>query len=270
MVRVDDALAAAFPGAGQRTVRMIETGWDTVAVAVDGGWILRVARRDVVAARYQIEAALVPELAPTLPLAIPVPLRVGDGWILTRRIPGEPFADQPEAATFGSQLGTFMRRLHDFPVQRARELGAATDERTRDAQEFRSSVLPLLELDEQGHAAQLPEEYERQAFDPAVIHMDIGPEHVLVEDARVTGVIDWTDARIGDPAIDLAWPLHGAPPAFARAVAEAYGVGAALLRRARVYYAVGPWHEVVHGLEADPSWIERGLAGIRERLAAMT
>src|SRR5207245_628300 len=37
MVRVDDALAAAFPGAGQRTVRMLETGWGTVAVGGAGG-----------------------------------------------------------------------------------------------------------------------------------------------------------------------------------------------------------------------------------------
>jgi macrolide phosphotransferase len=39
---------------------------------------------------------------------------------------------------------------------------------------------------------------------PAVIHGDLHAGHVLIDEAqRVTGLIDWTEARIGDPALDL-------------------------------------------------------------------
>ena len=40
----------------------------------------------------------------------------------------------------------------------------------------------------------------------AFCHNDLGAEHVLVdtETNTVTGVIDWTDAAIADPAYDLA------------------------------------------------------------------
>jgi aminoglycoside phosphotransferase (APT) family kinase protein len=89
-----------------------------------------------------------------------------------------------------------------------------------------------------------------------------------VHDGRVAGVIDWTDARVGDPALDLAWPLHGAPEPFAAALSETYGVDEALLRRAHVYHALGPWHEVVHADE--PRAFAGGLARVRERLAKVT
>ena len=37
------------------------------------------------------------------------------------------------------------------------------------------------------------------------IHGDFGFDNLLIEGAHVTGVIDWAEARIGDPAYDTAW-----------------------------------------------------------------
>lgn len=83
----------------------------------------------------------------------------------------------------------------------ARELGAATEVLALDA------VPPLLgPLADRGWALLA----EVRGY-PAntVIHADLGPEHVLKRDGRVSGVIDWTDVSVGDPARDLAWLLHG-------------------------------------------------------------
>lgn len=38
----------------------------------------------------------------------------------------------------------------------------------------------------------------------ALLHLDYHPLNVLVEDGRITGVLDWTNTRAGDPRIDLA------------------------------------------------------------------
>lgn len=46
---------------------------------------------------------------------------------------------------------------------------------------------------------------------------DLGPGHLLAQDGALTGVIDFGDAHIGDPAVDLAWALNGTSPAFAEA-----------------------------------------------------
>jgi aminoglycoside phosphotransferase (APT) family kinase protein len=39
---------------------------------------------------------------------------------------------------------------------------------------------------------------------PALLHLDYHPLNVLVEDERVTAVLDWANARGGDPRFDLA------------------------------------------------------------------
>ena len=78
-------------------------------------------------------------------------------------------------------------------------------------------------------------------------------------DDRLAGVIDWGDARLGDPALDYAWALNGP---FAD-----WEVDPDLRRRAWFYHRLDPWYEAHYGLFTDqPAHTERGLAGIRARL----
>jgi aminoglycoside phosphotransferase (APT) family kinase protein len=39
---------------------------------------------------------------------------------------------------------------------------------------------------------------------PRTIHNDIFPEHVLVDETGLAGILDWGDACFGDPAADFA------------------------------------------------------------------
>jgi hypothetical protein len=88
---------------------------------------------------------------------------------------------------------------------------------------------------------------------------------------QVTGVIDWGDSGVGDPAIDLAWTAYGAQPAFADAVVSAYHAAPALLDRGRDLHLLGPWHEVLFGLgSGGPAYVESGLAGVVDRLDRFT
>jgi aminoglycoside phosphotransferase (APT) family kinase protein len=34
-----------------------------------------------------------------------------------------------------------------------------------------------------------------------LVHGDVGPAHILLLDGVVSGIIDWSDAHIGDPAM---------------------------------------------------------------------
>ncbi len=88
MVRVDQALREAVPDVAAPAVRVIESGWDNQVLDVDGAWIIRVARNDWALEGQRIETKLLSRLAPSVPLEIPVPVRSGEGWVLTRRIDG--------------------------------------------------------------------------------------------------------------------------------------------------------------------------------------
>jgi aminoglycoside phosphotransferase (APT) family kinase protein len=98
------------------------------------------------------------------------------------------------------------------------------------------------------------------AFEPALIHADLGPEHLLCDDSgRLVGVIDWGDVAVGDPALDYAWLLHGAGVTL--------DVDDDLRRRALVYHRLAPWYDVAYGLDTGRGeLVARGLARVRDRL----
>ncbi|MGQ7295038.1 aminoglycoside phosphotransferase family protein [Quadrisphaera sp. KR29] len=54
---------------------------------------------------------------------------------------------------------------------------------------------------------------------PAFTHGDLQPDHVFVEGGRVTGVIDWSAAGPGDPALDVAVLTLGHPEHLADVLA---------------------------------------------------
>ena len=121
-------------------------------------------------------------------------------------------------------------------------------------------MLPLLDRDRRAQAKRLFGDAETLlAFKPALLHGDLGPEHLLVRDGRLAGVIDWGDARLGDPALDYSWLLNGP---FGD-----WDVDHDLRRRARFYHRLAPWYEAHYGLFTNqPAHTERGVAEIEDRL----
>ena len=220
--------------------------------------MFRFPRRSGVEEALELEIALLPTLAAALPVRVPSfehvsrdPLFVG-----YRMLRGEPLVDEdPES------VRAFLEALHaldpsGLPVDSHDWLAAY---RTQCA-EFERLVYPLLDDDTRERAKQLFGEVETLVgFEPALLHADLGPDHLLVRDGRLAGVIDWGDARVGDPALDYAWLLNGPFPDW--------DVDPDLRRRARFYHRLGPWYEAHYGLFTNqPAHVERGLAGIVERL----
>jgi aminoglycoside phosphotransferase (APT) family kinase protein len=270
-------------GVRARSIAPVGAGWDSDTYEVDGRWIFRFPRRPGVAERIRAEIRLLPELARALSVSVPrfefvsrEPLCVG-----YRKLEGDPLPSRPPPGV-APDIGRFLSELHTFAVERARRLGVAGGggEAWRSDWEMRLSglrerVFPLLESSERRAAARMFDEYlgdERSfRFQPALVHADLGPEHLLWNGERLTGVIDWSDARIGDPALDFGWPFHGPDESFAEALVEHYPsvVDADVGRRARFYHRLGPWHAVVYGLDVGaPEFVATGLEGVRERLAS--
>jgi aminoglycoside phosphotransferase (APT) family kinase protein len=204
------------------------------------------------------EVELLPVLEPLLPVAVPRFEYVSrDPWLVAYRlIRGEPLVDEDPDGVRAFLDALHAVRVDAVPAPRPDWLETYREQ----AEEFRRVVLPLLDPDERSRGEALLGELETlTGFEPALTHSDLGPSHLLVHEGRLAGVIDWGDARIGDPAIDYAWLLNGPFPDW--------DVEDELRRRARIYHRLGPWFEVHYGDFTDqPEWVRSGLAGVRARL----
>ncbi|HUZ15720.1 MAG TPA: phosphotransferase [Gaiellaceae bacterium] len=235
-----------------------DDGWDFKVLVLENTWVLRVPRGKLGIEELAKEARLLPALAPALPVEVPRFEHVSrEPWfVVYRLIEGEPLRDEdPDGVrAFLEALHSFDASALDVPRPEWRDIYR------RHAEDWRRLVLPLLDADERRSGEALLEEIETlTGYEPALVHCDLGPSHLICRDARLVGVIDWADAKIGDPAIDYAWLLNAPFPDW--------NVDDELRRRALVYHRLGPWHELDYGIRTEqPQWVESGLEGVRSRL----
>lgn len=236
----------------------VEEGWDFKVLILEGEWVLRIPRSERTFEELNSEVALLPAIADSLPVAIPRFETVSSRprFVVYRLIPGRPLRDEDP-----SGVRAFLEALHaidtaGLPARRPDWLEIYRSH----AADWRRVVLPLLDRDERPQAEGLLAEIETLAgFTPALAHCDLGPAHLLVDGGRLSGVIDWANAKIGDPALDYAWLLNVPFPDWE--------VDDELRRRARVYHRIGPWFEVEHGVRTGrPEFVRSGLEGVRSRL----
>jgi aminoglycoside phosphotransferase (APT) family kinase protein len=140
-------------------------------------------------------------------------------------------------------LGGFFRALHSVDATaavatRVPTHDAARDEHLQHLDRFRREVLPRVPGPRRGLAESLLERLSQPPPAPVLVHGDVGQGHVLLADDTVSGVIDWSDAHVGDPALDLAWLIHGS--CAGQSVATQYDADAALLQRAHDWHLLGP------------------------------
>ena len=232
---------------------LLEQGWDSEATLVEGRWVDRTPRRPEVERRLLGEADLLPLIGDVLRqtgIDVPRP-RVVRRQPLTVRHPivvGGPADPERLGADDGDRLGRFLAAAprHGGLGGPAAGLPSAADDLVDTADQLerlRHDVVPLLDEPAREVAATLLAAVSVRS-DRVLCHADLVPEHVLVREGRVAGIIGWGDARVTDPAIDLAWPLHGTNRAFAGAVRAAYGASDDLVGRARAWWALAPWFDV--------------------------
>jgi aminoglycoside phosphotransferase (APT) family kinase protein len=236
----------------------IDEGWDFKVLILEDQWVLRIPRHRLAVEELEKEIVLLPAIADRLPVQIPRFAYVSrEPFYVTYALIG--------GARYGYEdpLGVraFLDALHAIPVD---EVPAPhpnwLEEHRQQAEAFRRVVLPLLDPDERSRGEALLAEVETlTGFQPTLTHSDLGPAHLLAENDKLVGVIDWGDARIGDPAIDYSWLLNEPFPDWE--------VEEELRRRARIYHRLVPWFDVHYGDFTDqPERVRSGLDGVRERL----
>lgn len=180
-------------------------------------------------------------------LPVPQVIDAHPGMIVMTELPGTRLDDvDPESRLAGLRdSASLLRRLHSLETPTG--LPPAPDDAEIVAR-YRAADGPHLPLS-------IPPSTGR-----VFCHGDWGDGNLLGIDGRVTGVVDWEAAHVGDPIREVARAAYGAArkdPRSAQALIEGYGADAS---------AVAAWYPI----HAAALWLWFRQAGPAEYLAQLT
>lgn len=289
------ALAAAFPALPLDGCRFVGEGWDSSVWRVGAALLFRFPKRAAVARALEREIALLPLLAPRLPLPIPQFTHIAPTGAPTA--PAFPFVGYPPligvpldaapgwpatSAPLLAALGAFLRALHRFPIADALAAGVSlqgwdgwrADWAARTGRVLAADAA-FPNPDARARFAALRAvflaELARAAHPLALIHRDLAPEHILVAPAgtRLAGIIDWGDLALGDPALDFAAFASDERDPRLLTLLAAYGIAdPGLARRAAWYARLAPCHRFLFGVDTgDATMVREGVAALAALVA---
>lgn len=221
-----------FPQLKPVKVEVIGEGFDNTVFRVNNEFIFRFPRRYVAADLLETENKILPKLADKRPIPIPNPTFIGVAnekypWSFT----GYPIVLGTTPGILPSEkrmqsvekLALFLKKLHRFPIKEALNVKVPYDELNRLDIDIRrpklkenlqkASELSLFTTREKLEPFIESISSEKTEMELALVHGDLHTRNMLVDsEGKVSGIIDWGDTHIGNPAIDLSIVYAFIPP----------------------------------------------------------
>jgi len=282
---VRGAVTAHLPGYRIDTVELVGEGKDNIAFEVNGELIVRFTKEGDPhhpATTADDQALLLAAVAGISPLRVPAPVFTLDeqGCLAYFKLPGLPLIDLPiprreaHSTSIAATLGELLAALHRAPADRMTELVDTDDQ---PAQRWLSEA-----ADTYATIAQKLPPAHRPAVEafldtppppdghPLVFsHNDLGIEHVLVDPATwtVTGIIDWSDAAMVDPACDFGLLYRDLGPEALHAALLGYRAdprqAEAISTRAAFYAKCSVLEDMAYGIETGHlEYLDKSLAAL--------
>jgi len=278
-------IVTAFPQLSGMRVELLDEGYDFLVFEVGEGWLFRFPKHEQASIKLGMEGRLLPGLADWLSLPVPRYECVGQSnsgraFAQYRKLPGisGDVVEVVDRDVVARQLGLFLGRLHAYPVDRAREAGVPEESNLVTGWRLRSlerldriaqSGVDLHEL-----RSYLENENPLPFEGPArLVHNDLWAEHVLIDERSgcVSGIIDWADAVVSDPAVDFAGLFAWYGERWLGCVLDSYPGrrDSQIIARARYLAACLAIHSIILGQDLGrPRWIEAGEEALRWILSA--
>src|SRR6185437_5396087 len=250
---------------------LLASGFDNLVYEARDGTVRRFPRTPEARAACLRQFRFLPNLAAHLPVAIPAPSYWDGAELVYPKLKGEPLApgmlEHVDTAGVAGEIAAFLRALHSLPVDDAIRWGMPARSRTTQLLEAADRVLPLIPPELRAAAWDWRAGFVEMPHPSVPIHGDLWYENILVDPqtGRITGVLDFDQAGIGDPAWDLATQLH-CGRTFAEQVFEAYPFkDATLWMRAKALFRLRPFEGLDWAVRNnEPAEFEDGLRKLQE------
>jgi len=276
-----DAIIQGFPTLTVDDLSYLSEGKDSVAVLVNRRLLFRFPKHPLAEQKLRMEIALLPELAPSVPVLIPhflptprLPVQAYPYlFACYEMLPGVPLQQYTpaiwDATWWQSGVGAFVTTLHRFPVEPATRVGVKEYTGATWREKYRAfyasvcrTVYPLIAPRQRIAISRYFEYFlgnpAHFTFTPVLLHADLHARHILLDVGarRVTGVIDFGECCIGDPAIDVrdAWlPYYDGM------------VDTTWHERRAFYYRLPTLVQVATAGDYGQEWVREGLATINRQ-----
>ena len=221
--RIDEDLAARliaeqFPGwAGVPVTAVSPQGWDNRTFRLGDELSVRLPSAEGYAPQVVKEQRWLPYLAPHLPVPIPQPVAMGRpgagypfAWSVRRWIDGDLLrgVHGPDDVVLAEDLAAFLVALRQVPAADGPPAGPLTAHRGAPLDHYADEARRAFAQLDRGTAAGAAEVLDaalasRWDREPVWFHGDVAVDNVLMSGGRVSAVLDFGCAGVGDPACDL-------------------------------------------------------------------
>jgi aminoglycoside phosphotransferase (APT) family kinase protein len=232
-----------FPELLPIQVTLFGKGFDNTVFLVNQQYIFRFPRRTIAVPLLKTENKLLPEIAKELNIPIPVPVFLGKhcdaypwpftGYLSVPGVTPDRLTEEQRIAA-AIPLARFLRTLHQVPIEKAKDCDVPFDELNRLNIETRKDRLEenVKKLINDGliqdNLAIMEYLEELKTVEPssnlALVHGDLHFRNVVVDkNGMISGIIDWGDVHLGDPAVDLSFVYSFLPPDGRKKFFNTYG-----------------------------------------------
>ena len=272
----------ALPGLSIHSYKQNEEGWDNIAVIINDELLFRFPRKLEYAQRIPLEKELCTILSHSLQ-----EIEIPKYHLLYKNncntvpfcsyyplIHGEPLTteivtklEKKELKAIITQLATFLAALHSIPLKRVETLGFPIEKTLIYWKELQTKLNQYLTNNltslQKSALNRLFENFfaniAKSTFQNTIIHADFTHHHILFNNLHktISGVIDFGDAQIGDPAFDFAGLYYDFGHEFTTSVYEQYSAlishrDPLLIHRITTFYQHSPLlHNLIYNIETN-------------------
>lgn len=239
------------------TLEPIADGYSATILRTDSGIAVRVPKTARAGERQLRTISPQRRLARILPVPVPLPL-----WALPMGDPfpfgvagytwldGEPLAGGGGDPAIADQLGRTLATLHRIDTGGFNRSLPGRDDVESERERIVEIAAGYL------HTVEPPDTMDRLAtwwdacrdalaaatYAPTLVHGDLWYGNLLVSDdgQRISGILDWENLAVDDPARDFATLMHSGE-AFTQAVMDAYERAGGVLDQALIDRALWHW-----------------------------
>jgi aminoglycoside 2''-phosphotransferase len=267
-------ITAALPQATPAQMRLNRDGLMNDVVIVDGRWAFRFAKTPAGRSALLTESQILAVVRRHVELPAPDFTWQGEECVSYAFLSGAGLdrntllrLDETTQQQLAEQLAHYLLQLHTIPAAALATLPLmpvappAVAATRSQLENIRTVLYPHLWADQKRWIEELYEPVLSGAvtleYTPVLIHNDLASYHILYDPTaqRLSGVIDYGAAEIGDPAGDFALLLNTYGESFLRRMIGVYPALAPALDRARFRAgALELWWALQGVRTNDPGW----------------